>query len=74
MQAYGIRLWLEPRGLRKGLFVGRRETPPRGGNYAKGVRAKFRDGVARSEQWVVLNFDLTPFASKGMGGGRSDAP
>jgi hypothetical protein len=35
----------------------------RAGNYAKGVRAKFRYGVARSEQWVVLNFDLTPFAS-----------
>ena len=33
------------------------------GNDAKGVRAKFRDGVARAEQRVILNFDLTPFAS-----------
>jgi hypothetical protein len=33
------------------------------GDYAKGVRAKFRHGVARSEQMVVLNFDLTPIAS-----------
>ena len=29
---------------------------------AKGVRAKFRQGVARCEQRVFLNFDLTPFA------------
>ena len=29
---------------------------------AKGVRAKFRQGVARCEQKVFLNFDLTPFA------------
>ena len=36
----------------------------RSGNDAKGVRAKFRYGVARSEQNVVLNFDLTPFAAK----------
>ena len=38
-------------------------TTSSAGNYAKGVRAKFRYGVARSEQRVVLNFDLTPFAS-----------
>ena len=38
-------------------------TTRRAGNDAKGVGAKFRSGVARSEQWVVLNFDLTPFAS-----------
>ena len=35
----------------------------RAGGYAKGVRAKFRYRVARSEEMVVLNFDLTPFAS-----------
>ena len=29
---------------------------------AKGVRAKFRQGVACCEQRVFLNFDLTPFA------------
>ena len=29
---------------------------------AKGVRAKFRQGVARSEQRVFLNCDLAPFA------------
>ena len=29
---------------------------------AKGVRAKFRQSVARSELRVFLNFDLTPFA------------
>ena len=29
---------------------------------AKGVRAKFRQGVARSELRVFVNFDLTPFA------------
>ena len=38
------------------------ETTSRAGTDAKGVRAKFRYGVARSEQRVVLNFDLTPFA------------
>ncbi len=32
------------------------------GGSAKGVRAKFRYGVARSELMVFLNFDLTPFA------------
>ncbi len=42
----------------------RERTTRSAGNDAKGVRAKFRYGVARSEQWVVLNFDLTPFASK----------
>ena len=35
----------------------------RAGDYAKGVRAKFRYGVARFGQRVFLNFDLTPFAS-----------
>ena len=35
----------------------------RAADYAKGVRAKFCDGVARSDQRVILNFDLTPFAS-----------
>ena len=34
----------------------------RAGEYANGVSAKFRYGVVRSEQRVVLNFDLTPFA------------
>ena len=29
---------------------------------ARGVRAKFRQGVARCEQRVFLNFDLAPFA------------
>ena len=36
----------------------------RAGDNAKGVRAKFRYGVARSGQRVFLNFDLTPFASR----------
>jgi hypothetical protein len=44
--------------------TGRPASPgARAGNYAKGVRAKFRDGVARSGPRVFLNFDLTPFAS-----------
>ena len=34
----------------------------RAADYAKGVRAKFRDGVARFEPRVFLNFDLTPLA------------
>ena len=58
-------LWCEPRGLCKGLFAAAGdEHLIRAGGYAKGVRAKFRYGVARSEQRVVLNFDPTPFASK----------
>ena len=39
------------------------DTPSRAGNDAKGVRAKFRYGVARSDHRAILNFDLTPFAS-----------
>ncbi len=35
-------------------------TTRRAGNDAKGVRAKFRYGVARSEQRVVLNFAPGP--------------
>ena len=34
----------------------------RAGNYAKGVRAKFRHAFVRFDKMVVLNFDLTPFA------------
>jgi hypothetical protein len=33
------------------------------GDSANGVRAKFRIGVARFGELVILNFDLTPFAS-----------
>ena len=43
--------------------TGRPASPrARAGHYAKGVRAKFRVGVARLESRVFLNFDLTPFA------------
>jgi hypothetical protein len=33
------------------------------GEGANGVRAKFRNGVVRFGEMVLLNFDLTPFAS-----------
>ena len=48
--------------------TGRPASPgARAAGYAKGVREKFRDGVARFEPRVLLNFDdpicFTPFAS-----------
>ena len=60
-------LWREPQAGRSVQVTLRAQkgerTTRRAGNDAKGVRTKFRNGVARAEQWGVLNFDLTPFAS-----------
>ena len=41
-----------------------KQESARSGRYAKGVRAKFRNGASRFGKAAVLNFDLTPFACR----------